>query len=316
MTNQVDISFNHVTKRFSDVVAVNDLSLDIMNGETFGLLGPNGAGKTTTLNLLAGLLQSDGGTIHIAEYSLPKDITHARSLMGFCPQEISSIAYLTGVENARLFGTLNGLRGDALRARITRIFDDLKLTDKAKKRVSTYSGGMKRRLNLILAILHEPAIIILDEPTAGLDPQTRRVVWDYIRSFKAAGKTIVLTTHYIEEADELCDRVGIIDNGKIIALDTPRKLKEQLVATEEFEFTLPPATSLPQENFSGLDYVVNCTFNASNGVAKVQTKRGIPHLNELLAHLPRGINLEGLHIREFNLEDLFIQLTGREIRVE
>lgn len=312
----VEIRVTGLQKRFGDVKAVDGVDLEIKKGELFGLLGPNGAGKTTTINLITGLLRADGGNICVGGYNLPNEVAKARALIGFCPQEISSVDYLSGAENARLFGTLNGLQGPALQARITQLFAEMQLEEKARKRVSTYSGGMKRRLNLILAIIHDPAIVFLDEPTVGLDPQTRHVVWDYIRSFKEMGKTVVMTTHYIEEADDLCDRVGIIDQGRIIALGTPRELKEQLPATEEIEIDLPSDAQVSLDGFSSVDCVVDSKYDEVNSAVKVRTKQGIMRIGDLLALLPPGVQAEGIHVRDFNLEDLFIQLTGREIRAD
>ena len=223
---------------------------------------------------------------------------------------------MTGAENARFFGTLNGLQGHALKDRISQPFGDLKLEEKAGKKVSTYSGGMKRRLNLILAIIHDPPVIFLDEPTVGLDPQSRHVVWEYIRSFKEMGKTVVLTTHYIEEADNLCDRVAIIDQGRIIALGTPRELKAQLPASEEIEIDLPTDIQVPMEGFSSIDCVVDSTYDPENSAIKLRTKQGIMRIGDILAQLPPGVQAEGIHVRDFNLENLFIQLTGHEIRAD
>lgn len=314
--SEVQIRVTGLKKRFGEVLAVNGVDLEILKGELFGLLGPNGAGKTTTINLITGLLRANAGNICVGGYELPKDLTQARSLMGFCPQEISSIPYLTGAENARLFGTLNGLRGATLHERIDHLFSEFKLDEKANKRVSTYSGGMKRRLNLILAIVHDPEVIFLDEPTVGLDPQSRHVVWDYIRSFKDMGKTVILTTHYIEEADDLCDRVGIIDQGRIIALGSPQDLKEQLPATEEIQIDFPEMISFQPGTFSSVDCVVGSAYNPENYTVKVQTRQGIMHIGEIIAQLPPNVQAKGIHVRDFNLEDLFIQLTGREIRAD
>ena len=313
----VAIRVSGLKKYFGDVKAVDGVDLEIKKGELFGLLGPNGAGKTTTINLVTGLLHADQGNMCVGGFNLPKDVAKARALIGFCPQEISSIPYLTGYENAKLFGTLNGMQGPALKQRITQLFKDMKLEEKAGKRVATYSGGMQRRLNIILAIVHDPSIVFLDEPTVGLDPQSRHVVWEYIRSFKEAGKTVVLTTHYIEEADDLCDRVAIIDQGRIIALGAPDELKKQLPATEQIEIDVPCDVEASQlEGISSIDCVVDSTYDPNKCIVKVRTKQGITRIIDLLAQLPPGVQPGGIHVRDFNLEDLFIQLTGREIRAD
>jgi ABC-2 type transport system ATP-binding protein len=312
----VAIRLTGLQKNFGEVKAVDGLDLEIEQGELFGLLGPNGAGKTTTINLITGLLPADTGRICVGGFDLPRNIAKARALIGFCPQEISVIPYLTGFENAKLFGTLNGLQGPALDRRISQLFEDLKLEEKAGKRVSTYSGGMKRRLNIILAIVHDPAIVFLDEPTVGLDPQSRHVVWNFIRSFKEMGKTVVLTTHYIEEADDLCDRVGIIDQGRIIALGTPRELKTQLPATEEIEIDVGDTPVGQLAGLSSVDCVIDSAYDPERHVIEVRTRLGITRIGELLAQLPGEVQPGGVRVRGYNLEDLFIQLTGREIRAD
>ncbi|MEM2673382.1 MAG: ATP-binding cassette domain-containing protein [Candidatus Bathyarchaeia archaeon] len=215
---------DNVTKRFEDVVAVDYVSLYVEKGELFGLLGPNGAGKTTTINILSGLLKPTSGYAIVGGYNVQKENAKVREVIGVCPQETAIYPYLTGAENIELFGNLYALDKNTLSKRKDMLLERMELTQDAKRRVEKYSGGMKRRLSLILALIHDPQIVFLDEPTIGMDPQSRRAVWDFMRELKNEGKTIFLTTHYMEEAEELCDRVGIIDHGKIIALDTPGEL--------------------------------------------------------------------------------------------
>lgn len=215
---------DNVTKRFEDVVAVDHVSLYVEKGELFGLLGPNGAGKTTTINILSGLLKPTSGYAIVGGYNVQKENAKVREVIGVCPQETAIYPYLTGAENIKLFGNLYALDKNTLSKRKDMLLERMELTQDAKRRVEKYSGGMKRRLSLILALIHDPQIVFLDEPTIGMDPQSRRAVWDFMRELKNEGKTIFLTTHYMEEAEELCDRVGIIDHGKIIALDTPGEL--------------------------------------------------------------------------------------------
>jgi ABC-2 type transport system ATP-binding protein len=218
------IAMEHVVKSFEDVTAVNGVSLHVTKGELFGLLGPNGAGKTTTVNILCGLLKPTSGTALVGGYDVQKESAKVKELIGVCPQETAVYPYLTGVENIELFGNLHVLGKDTLKTRRDMLLEKMGLTQDAKRRVEKYSGGMKRRLSLILALIHDPQIIFLDEPTIGMDPQSRRAVWDFMEELKREGKTIFLTTHYMEEAEALCDRVGIIDHGKLIALDSPKAL--------------------------------------------------------------------------------------------
>jgi len=215
---------DNIVKRFEDVIAVDGVSLQVKEGELFGLLGPNGAGKTTTVNILCGLIKPTSGNAMVGGYDVQKENTKVKELIGVCPQETAIYPYLTGAENVELFGNLYTLDKNTLRVRQKMLFEKMGLTQDAKRRVEKYSGGMKRRLSLIMALIHDPQIIFLDEPTIGMDPQSRRAVWDFMVELKKESKTIFLTTHYMEEAEALCDRVGIIDRGKLIALDSPKEL--------------------------------------------------------------------------------------------
>jgi ABC-2 type transport system ATP-binding protein len=222
--NKYAIIMERVVKRFEDVVALDGVSFKVANGELFGLLGPNGAGKTTTVNILCGLLKPTSGSAFVGGCDVQKESAKVKELIGVCPQETAIYPYLTGAENVELFGNLYALDKNTLKARCDMLLGKMGLTQDAKRRVEKYSGGMKRRLSLILALIHDPQIIFLDEPTVGMDPQSRRAVWDFMGELKKEGKTIFLTTHYMEEAEALCDRVGIIDHGRLIALDSPKKL--------------------------------------------------------------------------------------------
>lgn len=222
--NESAIVMDRVVKRFEDVTAVDGVSLHVARGELFGLLGPNGAGKTTTVNILCGLIKPTSGVVVVGGYDVQKESVKVKKLIGVCPQETAVYPYLTGVENIELFGNLHVLDKATLKTRRDMLLEKVGLAQDAKRRVEKYSGGMKRRLSLILALIHNPQIIFLDEPTIGMDPQSRRAVWDFMRELKKEGKTIFLTTHYMEEAEALCDRVGIIDHGKLIMLDSPKEL--------------------------------------------------------------------------------------------
>lgn len=222
--SQTAINIENLTKKFEDKTAVDDLSLQVASGELFGLLGPNGAGKTTTINILCGLIKPTSGTAKILGFDVQKETQDVKGLIGVCPQETAIYPYLTGAENLALFGDLHGMNKKLLKERSQILLAKLGLSEDAKRVTAKYSGGMKRRLSLILALIHDPQVVFLDEPTVAMDPQSRHAVWDFIKDLKTKGKTVVLTTHYMEEAEELCDRVGIIDHGKLIALGTPRDL--------------------------------------------------------------------------------------------
>ncbi len=221
------IAIEGLSKRFEDVTAVDGLSLTIEKGELFGLLGPNGAGKTTTINILCGLLEPTSGSAKVGGYDIRNESDKVRKLIGVSPQQTAVYAHLTGRENIELFGSLHAMPSQKLKKNVDYLLSKLSLVEHAKRRAGKYSGGMMRRISLAMALVHDPEIAFLDEPTVGMDPQSRRAVWDFIRELKKQGRTVLLTTHYMEEAEELCDRVGIIDHGKLIALGTPKQLKDK-----------------------------------------------------------------------------------------
>ena len=220
------IQINNIFKRFVEVTAVDGLSLNIKEGEIFGLLGPNGAGKSTTINILSGILQPTSGSAFVGGYDITVDSANVKRLIGVCPQHSAYYKYLTGRENIKLFGDLHGMPTALIKERSNHLIEKIGLEEAADRKSSTYSGGMVRRINLAMALINDPEIAFLDEPTVGMDPQSRRATWDFIKEFRQSGKTVILTTHYIEEAEELADRVGIIDHGILIALDTPQALIE------------------------------------------------------------------------------------------
>lgn len=218
------IQIENLVKRFGDVTALDGLSLEIEKGEIFGLLGPNGAGKSTTINILSGLLGPTEGSAKVGGYDITKDPVNVKKIIGVCPQHSAYYKYLTGRENIQLFGDLHGMPKALIKERAAQLIEKIGLDEAADRKSDGYSGGMVRRINLAMALINDPEIAFLDEPTVAMDPQSRRATWDFIEEFRSSGKTVILTTHYIEEAETLADRVGIIDYGKLIALDTPRAL--------------------------------------------------------------------------------------------
>lgn len=224
------IVIDNLTKSFDDIIAVDELSIQVYTGELFGLLGPNGAGKTTIINILCGLLEPTRGSARVGGYDVQYEPQKVKELIGVCPQETAVYPFLTGRENVELFGSLHAMPKQRLIKNADDLLEKLGLTADATRRVGKYSGGMRRRINLIMALVNDPEIAFLDEPTVAMDPQSRHAVWDFLLGLKRQGKTIVLTTHYMEEAEELCDRVGIIDHGKLIALGSPEELKKEFDA--------------------------------------------------------------------------------------
>jgi ABC-type multidrug transport system ATPase subunit len=231
-TTATAIAIDGLTKDYRDVNAVDGLTLSIAEAEVFGLLGPNGSGKTTTINCLTGLLKPTKGRIEVGGFDIQTEGAQARGIIGVSPQETAICPYLTGKENVELFGALCSVPKKSLHARVDYVLEKVGLMDDAGRRLSTYSGGMKRRVSIAMALVTDPKIVLLDEPTVGMDPQSRRAVWDFIMELRDKGKTVVLTTHYMEEAEELCDRVGIIDHGRLIAQGSPTDLKARYGARD------------------------------------------------------------------------------------
>jgi ABC-2 type transport system ATP-binding protein len=219
-----EIVIKGLAKDYGDVKGVKGLDLDIRKGELFGLLGPNGAGKTTTISMLCGLLQPSAGTAHIGGFDIRSEPRKAKALIGVCPQEAAVFKFLSGMENIELFGNLHGMDRQEVKKRAADLVSQADFADAARRRAKGYSGGMMRQLNLLMALISDPEIVFLDEPTVGMDARIRRRTREYIGSLKKQGKTVILTTHYIEESEALSDRVGIIDHGELIALGTPAEL--------------------------------------------------------------------------------------------
>ena len=227
VSDNVAIRIEDLEMDFGEVKAVDGLSLEVKKGELFGLLGPNGAGKTTTINVLVGLLEPTGGKAEMGGLDVHVQHNEITHLIGVCPQEIAVFPYLTARENIEYFGDLHGIPKDKLIKDTEEFLRMVELEEHADRKVGTLSGGMKHRVSLVMALINRPEISFLDEPTVGLDPNSRHAVWDFIKGFKDEGKTVILTTHYMEEAEHLCDRIGIIDRGKLIALGTTEELMDK-----------------------------------------------------------------------------------------
>lgn len=221
------ISITNLSKRFDDIIAIENLSLEIGWGELFGILGPNGAGKSTTVNILNTLLEPTSGSATIDGHDVVYDPEGVREVIGVCPQEPAFYRFLTGEENIILMGEMHLVPKDVLKERVKTMVEKICMEDHIKRRAKDYSGGMIRRVSMLMALINDPKIALLDEPTVAMDPNSRRAVWDFIRELKAQGKTVILTTHYMEEAEELCDRVAIIDEGLLIELGSPAELVEK-----------------------------------------------------------------------------------------
>lgn len=308
------IETDRLTKKFGEIVAVNNVGLRIKYGEIFGLLGPNGAGKTTLTHILCTILRPTSGTAKVVGHDVCKDPDEVRSSIGIVFQEPSLDSNLTGRENLDFHGRMYGMSSEERRARIDEVLNLVGLSNRADSLVKTYSGGMKRRLEIARGLMHRPKILFLDEPTLGLDAQTRRVVWEQIEKLNQTEKvTIVLTTHYIEEADYLCDRVGIIDRGKIVELDTPQALKDKLEGDVVYLKVDNLEKFLQVFQRSRLVKGVKVTgdslqLQVGNG------SRTIPKIIEMVRS--KGGQVLEVSLKRPSLEDVFINYTGRAIREE
>lgn len=303
---EVVIETSSLTKNFGRLVAVDHIDLSIREGEVFGLLGPNGAGKTTTLSMLATLLKPTEGTARVNKYDVVKESDAVRRSIGIVFQDPSSDDILTGRENLYLHALMYGVKSNMRTQRIDEVLRLVDLEDRANGLVKTYSGGMRRRLELARGLLHKPKILFLDEPTLGLDPQTREHIWQYIRRLADQERaTVILTTHYMDEAEHLCDRVAIIDDGKIVALDTPDRLK-QIIGGDIVRLRIknPNLSSIKE-----LPYVVK--VEQTDGLVMLTLKNSSVHLQEVLGLVG---NAESVELRTPTLNDVFLHYTGHEIR--
>jgi len=307
------IRVEKLKKEFNGLIAVNEISFEVKEGELFGLLGPNGAGKTTTLNMLATLIRPTSGKAFVAGFDVLKERDKVRKSIGMVFQEPALDNYLTGRENLEFHGMMYGLSRREAKKRVKEALKIVELEEFADKLVQTYSGGMKRRLEIARALVHQPKILFLDEPTLGLDAQTRRKIWEYIKKLnKERGVTIILTTHYMEEADFLTDRVAIIDYGKIVALDTPQNLKNILGGDIiSIEVDNPKNA---RKVFEKLPWVKK--LNRENGIFYLQVEKGeekIPLLIKIDQE-EAGFQIKSINLRKPTLEDVFLHFTGRTIR--
>ncbi len=307
------IEINRLVKKYGDRVAVNEVSFRVQEGQIFGLLGPNGAGKTTTLSILATLLSPDDGQVTIGGYDLVRETNQIKPLIGFVPQELALYPALSAWDNLAFFGRIYGLQGTALKERIAAVLDLVGLRDRAGDAVRTFSGGMKRRLNIAAGLIHRPRILFLDEPTVGVDPQSRNFIFEHIERLKAEGMTILYTTHYMEEAERLCDRVAIMDEGRILALDTPKGLIGLLGGGVIYAGLAAGATETVLPSLRALPHVQSVSAQA--GRLKIETREARPVLVELIELCnTRNVPILSLEVLEPSLESVFLHLTGRRLR--
>ena len=309
------LEVQNLVKKFGDFTAVDGVSFDIQEGEVFSLLGPNGAGKTTIISMLSCLLEPTSGDAVIASHSITRDALEVKRDIGVVPQEIALYEELSAGENLTFWGQMYGLGGNALKTRVSEVLEQIGLADRAKDKIKTYSGGMKRRVNIGVGLLHKPRLLFMDEPTVGIDPQSRRNILDSVKDLNMAGMTVLYTTHYMEEAEELSHRVGIVDQGKMIAIGTQKELT-QLVGENETlrlhtgeDVDVQPLLAALQE----LPQVIH--VSASDNMVVLIVPEADDALPPVLGKADRlGYKIRSVDIQEPNLEAVFLKLTGRALR--
>ncbi len=306
------LKVDRLCKSFGAIRAVDAVSFEVRPGEIYGLLGPNGAGKTTTISMISGLLKPDVGEVFVAGASFWSNPQKAKSIMGVVPQELAIYEELSGRENLEFWGRMAGLSSRDATLRTKELLDALMLADRARDAVKTYSGGMKRRINLGCALLHRPQLLLLDEPTVGIDPQARLNILEFIRNLRASGTAILYTTHYLEEAENLCHRIGIIDHGRLLAEGTFSELQDRLGGDRVFALEADFKNSSP-DAWDGFHQRFRVIQKSEKQlvVAAIGTRDPAECLKELL-NLP--VRVENVSLKRPSLNDVFLQLTGRELR--
>ncbi|MBN2737137.1 MAG: ABC transporter ATP-binding protein [Spirochaetales bacterium] len=307
------IRISGVNKKYQDIKALDHVDLEIGKGELFGLLGPNGAGKTSLIKILCGLLSVNSGDIFINGLDLRKDITSIKRIIGIVPQDLAIYKDLTAYENIRFFASLYGLKGKALKAAVEETLEFTGLSDSARKKPKTFSGGMKRRLNIACGLAHSPKILFMDEPTVGIDPQTRNHILESVRQLNRKGCTVIYTTHYMEEAESLCSRIAIIDHGKIIAQGSREELQSLIKDYNRFVVTMKQSYSIVIDTLRKIQGVLRVEQQGPRVL--IDNDLGIDNLEQIISYFTEsGFKLHDFRMEAPNLEMVFLTLTGRKLR--
>jgi ABC-2 type transport system ATP-binding protein len=317
MTEKAAIETHGLTKRFGSFTAVDAVDLSVREGELFGLLGPNGAGKTTLVRMLTGLVTITSGSASVGGVDVKKHPDAVRRVLGVVPQALTSDLELTAYENMDIYARYFGVGRAARRTRIEHLLNQVGLWDRRKGMVKTFSGGMRRRLEIARGLIHKPQVLFLDEPTIGLDPQSRRVIWDLLRDLRKDGDlTVSLTTHYLDEADALCERVAIVDGGKVVALGTPAALKAMVPGSDTIE--LSASSAIPDALVSELETLKGVrSTEPTDGGLRVRADGGAELLPRLIEAFDKnGVTVVSANMSRITLEDVFLHFTGRSLRDE
>ena len=312
------IELNSLTKKFKKSIAIDNISLNVEEGEIFGFLGPNGAGKSTTMMILTTLLKPTSGNASVCGFDVVTNPSKVRQNIGFVQQEIGIDEYLTARENLQFQCKISQISKEQIKNRIEEVLDLVELKEKQDDQSITFSGGMRKRLDIACGLIHRPKVLFLDEPTVGLDIQTRRKIWEYIRKIhKEFGMTIFVSTHYMEEADNLCDRIGIIDYGKIQIVDTPQSMKNKL-ETDMITFSVIPDKVKKEqfiEKLKTLDLIKNVNINETNmTIQSSDSTQVIPKIFQISSEI--GLSIDSFVLNKPTLDDVFISYTGRNLRDE
>jgi len=307
------LEVNNLTKKFKDLTAVDNIKFSIEDGEIYGLLGPNGAGKSTVINMICGLISSNTGEMKILESDIKKNIKFTKKNIGLVPQSIAVYWELTALENVKFFGSLYGLKGKELEERSLEALEFVGLIDRIKEPCRNFSGGMSRRLNIACAIVHKPKIIIMDEPTVGIDPQSRNHILNSVKKLNKMGSTIIYTSHYMEEIEEICSKVGIMDHGKLIAEGTKEELKALITDYNYIKVKVANMDNIDIEKFKNINGINNINIRENTIIFEIN--KDMINMDKIVrVFVDNNISIREINTVMPNLEDVFLKLTGRKLR--